>query len=71
VVEKYNDPEFINTERNPCWENSNLPTKILNIMNYELIEYEFSEIIYIIFVKKIGSHKETDENKKKYKELAD
>lgn len=40
-------------------------------MNYEMIEYEFSEIIYIIFVKKIGSHKETDENKKKYKDLAD
>jgi hypothetical protein len=40
-------------------------------MNYELIEYEFSEIIYIIFVKKIGSHKETDENKKKYTDLAD
>ena len=53
------------------WENSTLPTKILNILNYELIEYEFSEIIYIIFVKKIGSHKETDENKKKYKDLAD
>ena len=29
-------------------------------MNYEMIEYEFSEIIYIIFVKKIGSHKETE-----------
>lgn len=29
-------------------------------MNYEMIEYEFSEIIYIILVKKIGSHKETD-----------
>jgi hypothetical protein len=40
-------------------------------MNYELIEYEFSEIIYIILVKKIGSHKETDENKNKYKELVD
>jgi hypothetical protein len=71
VIEKCNDSEVINTERNPCWENSALPTKILNVMNYELIEYEFSEIIYIIFVKKIGSHKETDENKKKYKELAD
>ena len=40
-------------------------------MNYELIEYEFSEIMYIILIKKIGSHKETDENKKKYKDLID
>lgn len=40
-------------------------------MNYELIEYEFSELIYIIFVKKIGSHKETEDNKRKYKEFAD
>jgi hypothetical protein len=61
----------LNGERNPNWENSSLPTKILNIMNYELIEYEFSEILYIILIKKIGSHKETDENKKKYKDLID
>lgn len=38
-------------------------------MNYELIDYEFSEIMYVILVKKIGSHKETEENKIKYKEL--
>lgn len=41
---------------------------MLNVLNYELIEYEFIEIIYILFIKKLPSTKETDENKKKYTE---
>ncbi len=30
------------------------------MLNYELIEYEFIEIIYILFVKKLPSTKETE-----------
>ncbi len=39
------------------------------MINYELIEYEFVEIIYILFIKKLPSTKETEENKKKYQEV--
>ena len=40
-------------------------------MNYELIEYEFIEMIYILFIKKLPSTKETEENKKKYQDAVE
>ena len=43
----------------------------MNIINYELVEYEFIEIIYFLIIKKLPSHKETEENKKKYQEFLD
>lgn len=66
IVEKYFDSEILNRTGSSNWEHSKIPSKILNIMNYELVEFEFVEIIYILFIKKLASHKETEENKKKY-----
>ena len=43
----------------------------MNILNYELLEYEFVEIIYFLIIKKLPSHKETEENKRKYQEYLD
>jgi hypothetical protein len=58
----------LNREKSDVFGSSRVPLKVLNVLNYELIEYEFIEIIYILFIKKLPSTKETDENKKKYQE---
>lgn len=68
ILEKYFDNDVLNRERTELFANSKIPSKILNVLNYELIEYEFIEIIYILFIKKLASTKENDENKKKYLE---
>lgn len=68
ILEKYFDNEVLARERGELFANSRLPPKILNVLNYELIEYEFIEVIYILFIKKLASTKENDENKKKYLE---
>jgi hypothetical protein len=36
-----------------------------------LVEYEFIEIIYILVIKKLSSHKETEETKAKYQAVVD
>lgn len=69
IIEKYFDSEIINREKCENWSNSALSHKILNLINYELIEYEFIEIIYILFIKKLPSTKENEENKKKYQNV--
>ena len=60
------NPEVTGRAAQSWWSNSTLSTKLLNIMNYELVEYEFVEIIYFLMIKKLSSHKETEDNKKKY-----
>ena len=57
---------MLNKEKNELFASSKIQLKVLNVLGYELIEYEFIEIIYILFIKKLPSTKETDENKKKY-----
>lgn len=68
ILEKYFDNDVLARERSELFANSRLPAKILNVLNYELIEYEFIEVVYILFIKKLASTKENDENKKKYQE---
>ena len=68
ILEKYFDNEVLARERSELFANSRIPAKILNVLNYELIEYEFIEVVYILFIKKLASTKENDENKKKYLE---
>lgn len=41
VLEKYFDNDVLTRERNHNWEGSSIPHKVLNVLNYELIEFEF------------------------------
>jgi hypothetical protein len=68
ILEKYFDNDVLNRDKSELLGSSRVPLKVLNVLNYELIEYEFIEIIYILFIKKLPSTKENDENKKKYQE---
>ncbi len=69
ILEKYFDNDVLNREKSEMFGSSRVPLKVLNVLNYELIEYEFIEIIYILFIKKLPSTKETDDNKKKYQDV--
>ena len=71
IIDKYMNPEVTGRPGQSWWSNSTLSGKLLNIMNYELVEYEFVEIIYFLMIKKLSSHKETEDNKRKYQEHID
>ena len=53
------DSEILNRPKQELWANSTISTKLLNVMNYELVEYEFIELVYFLIIKKLPSHKET------------
>lgn len=71
IIDKYLDSEILNRPRQSQWDGSSFSTKLLNILNYELIEYEFTEIVYFLIIKKLPTHKETEENKNKYQSFLD
>lgn len=37
ILEKYFDNDVLSREKNENWSNSAIPSKILNLINYELI----------------------------------
>lgn len=60
------DPDYL---ASPVPFETKLNPKFALAANYELIEYEFVELLFYYLIKKLPSTKETEENKQKYTEF--